>query len=186
MRRKGFTLVELLIVCSLFAVISISIFATFSSGFKVLRRLQRTNDTEERLLLRLEKLSRELRQVFVFKDITFSGSKDKISFAAIIDDEIRRLNYCFDADHKAILRSTDALEEILAAKKDQQEEIKSPQKIYLANINGLTFSYFYFDIEKKAYLWKDEWSETKFPIAVKITIITENDSYTKNIFIPTA
>lgn len=183
--KKGFTLIELLIATSIYAILSIAIYATFSSGMGVWRRAGEINIAQRRNTLRIEKLSRELRQTFSFKDIGFYGSKDKIYFPAIQDLEITRITYFFDAGKKIVFRSSERLSDILSQEKEEQK-LQPKTFTYLADIDKLTISYFYFDLQKNAYLWKDDWIQENPPLAVKFDIISGETSYATTIFIPTA
>lgn len=188
MMKRAFTLIELLIVVAIFSIVSIAVYATFSSGLRVWRRAQDVNITERKDLLRIEKLSREIRQALNFKDIDFDGSKDKICFAEIVDSEITRITYFFDADKKMLFRSVDKLADILAAK-EENETLESKPLPYLANIDKLSFSYLYFDLQKNSYLWKEEWVEEEqrnLPLAIKLEMTVNKQSHATTIFIPTA
>lgn len=184
--RKGFTIIELLIVTTIFSIVSIAVYATFGSGMRVWRRAQEINISERKVLLRMEKLSRELRQTFDFKDIGFSGYKDKLNFAAIIDGDIVRINYSLDASQKIIFCTVDKLADILESK-EKNETLQSKPLSFISAVDKLSFSYFYFDLQKNAYSWKEDWQEGSLPLAVKLEITVNNSSsYATTIFIPTA
>lgn len=185
MMKKAFTLIELLIVTTIFSIVSIAVYATFSSGMNVWRRSKEINIEQERALLKIEKLGRELRQTFNFKDIDFYGSKDKLQIPAIVDFEVARITYFFDADKKILFRSCDRLADILTAK-EKKEELESKPVVYLSNADKLSFSYFYFDMQKSAYLWKEDWEQNNPPLAVKLDITVKDETYATTIFIPTA
>lgn len=182
-RPGSFTIIELLITMAIFAVVSAAVYATFSSGMNVWRRLRDTGIAQEKILLRNEKFSRELRQAFNFTEIGFSGSKNRIYFPAVIDSELTRITYFFEADKKAIFRSSERLADIIAAKSTPAAAV------YLANTDNLNFSYFYFDSQKSAYLWKDDWQAgfpAGMPLAVKLNIASGDKTYETTIFIPAA
>lgn len=179
----GFTLIELLITVAIFSVISIAVYATFNSGMTVWRRAKETSGEERSYLLRIEKLSRELRQAFNSSDIAFSADKNKIQFASVIDSDICRVIYSFDQDKKILSRCNDKLADILAADKKELD----PQFLsYLSDIDSLTLSFLIFDLSKNAYTWKEEWKESILPIAVKVTITSKAKTYATIIIIPVA
>ncbi len=187
MSKKSFTLIELLITVTIFSAVSIAIYATFNSGMRIWRRVEKFNLADIRNLIKIEKLNKELRQVFIFKekDIAFSGKKDQIQFPAVIDSEINNVAYSFDAGGKMVLRGAVKLSDILAAK-EKKEELPPNTAPYLTKVDEFSISYFYYDIKKSAYSWKDEWKENSLPAAVKFNIIFENEPYSTTIFIPSA
>ena len=182
-RFLGFTLIELLITVTIFTVVSIAVYATFNSGMTIWRRAKDTNAQERQFLLKIEKLSRELRQSFNYNDIAFNASKNKIQFPSAIDSEIWRIIYSFDKDKKILFRSTDKLVDILAADK---KELEPKFSSYLLDIDSLSFSYLIFDLQKKAYIWKEDWQQNNLPIAVKLSITAKDKTYATTVIIPTA
>lgn len=184
--ESGFTLIELLIVLAIFSIVSIAVYATLSSGLRVWRRAQEVSIPERKDLLRIEKLSRELRQTFDFKDIDFYGHKDRLQLPAIVDADIVRVTYSFDADKKILFRSVDKLADILAAE-EKNETLESKPLPYLSNVDKLSFSYFHFDLQKNGYFWKEDWVEQRnLPLAVKLDITVNKQSHATTIFIPIA
>ncbi|MBU1090252.1 MAG: prepilin-type N-terminal cleavage/methylation domain-containing protein [Candidatus Omnitrophica bacterium] len=185
--KKGLTLIELLIATTIFALVSIAVYGTFNSGMSVWRRANELNLEQRRFMIRLEKFSRELRQVFNYPNIDFLGSEDGLSFAQVLDSEIVRVTYYFDQDKEALLRGVDNLPDILEL--EEGEELRADLVSYLSGIDELNFSYFYFDIEEESYLWKEEWvkENSGLPIAIKLEITTKDKkNYAETVFIPTA
>jgi len=180
---RAFTLVELLITATIFAVVSIAVYATFNSGMTVWRRAKDTNAQDRQFLLKIEKLSRELRQSFNYNDIVFSASKNKIQFPSVIDSDICRIIYSFDENKKILFRSADKFVDILAADKKELEPKFSP---YLTGIDNLSLSYLILDLQKKAYIWQDDWKQNYLPIAIKLSITVKDKTYATTIVIPAA
>ncbi len=183
----AFTLIELLITVTIFSAVSIVIYATFNSGMRIWRRVEKFNLADVRNLIKIEKLNKELRQSFIFKEteIVFSGKKNQIQFATVIDSEVNNVVYSFDSGSKTVLRGTAKLSDILAAK-EKKEELSPNMFLYLSKVDEFSMSYFYYDVKKGAYLWKEEWKENILPAAVKFTMIFENEPYSTTIFIPSA
>lgn len=183
LKQPGFTLVELLITMTIFSVVSIAVYATFNSGMSVWRRAKEVNAEERMFLLRVEKLSRELRGSFISGDIPFSLAKNKIQFSSVIDSDISRIIYSFDENKKALLRSSDKLASILAADK---KELEPEFLAFLSPVDTLSFSCLYFDLQKNSYAWKEEWPDNYFPIAVKVSMTSKDKTYAATIIIPAA
>jgi len=182
-RQRAFTLTELLITVTIFAVVSLAIYATFNSGMTVWRRAKDTNTEQRKFLLKTEKLSRELRQAFSFNDIAFSATKSKIQFPSVIDSDICRITYFFDANKKILYRSCDKLADILAQDKKKLEPNLSS---YLPGIDNVSFYCLVFDLQKKSYVWKEDWQQVNLPVAVKVNITTKDKHYAATIIIPSA
>ncbi len=180
----GFTLVELLIAVSIFSVVSIAIYSTFSSGAAVSRRIKNTDLTQQIILLKTEKFSRELRQQPACRKQLFYGDKTKISFCANIDHFPYRLTYYFDPSSNALKRVADKLIEIIGEDGNLDPEFHSPPVIFLPKVKEARFSYLYLDLNKNEYLWKDKWEQDYLPFAVKFTILTEKQNYESTVYNP--
>jgi prepilin-type N-terminal cleavage/methylation domain-containing protein len=183
----GFTFIEVLIASTIFAVISIAVYGTFNSGMNIWRRAENFNLEGRKRLLKLEKINRELRNTFVFRkqELYFNGDKSRIEIPVIADSEINKVTYRFDPAKKTLFRSSTTLADIAAAK-EKKETITSREAPYISDVDGVTYSYFYFDLQKAAYAWRDDWQQEILPLAVKINITFINETYTASIFIPSA
>jgi len=82
--RRGFTLLELLVVCGILAVVVGAVVACIASGIRVWDRAQTISVLETRSLIGLELLERDLRNAFVFYDIGFRGDSYTVSFPGSI------------------------------------------------------------------------------------------------------
>ena len=182
--RRAFTLVELLIAVSIFSVVSIAIYATFSSGSAVLRRIKNTDLTQQRILLKTERLSRELREQPAYRKQLFGGNKTKISFCANLDYFPHRLTYYFDSSSLALKRVADKLDAIIDEGGNLNPELLSPAVIFLPKIKEVSFSYLYLDLAKDAYLWTDQWQQDFLPLAVKFIILTDQQKYESTVYLP--
>jgi len=180
----GFSLVELLIAVSIFSVISIAIYSTFSSGTAVLRRIKDIDLPGQKILLKQEKISRELRMQPDYSKPLFCGSKTKISFAGSADYFPVRITYYFDQPASCLMRVEDKLNQIITKEGKIDAELKNPPVIFLAKIKEVQFSYLYLDLKKDEYSWTDEWQLDYLPVAVKLTIIDKNKENVSTILLP--
>ncbi len=183
---RAFSLVELLIAVAIFSVVSIAIYATFSSGTAVLRRVKNIDLTQQRILLKQERLSRELREQPACRKQLFQGDKTKISFCANIDYFPYRLTYYFDSSANAFKRVADKLNEIIKEDGNLDPEFRSPPVIFLPEVKEVRFSYLYLDLAKNDYLWMDKWQQDYLPFAVKFIIFTEKQNYESTVYLPRA
>jgi prepilin-type N-terminal cleavage/methylation domain-containing protein len=117
--RRGFTLVEILLVSAMFAVISLAVFNAFSNGFKLWARGQHVL-VEGNIAIFLDRIANDLRQTVIITGIPIKGDSTELSFPAIIrapadpnssrakegiTNQIGAVRYVFDPDQKKIFRS---------------------------------------------------------------------------------
>jgi len=181
--KKGFNLVELLIAVSIFSVVSIAIYSTFSSGVSILRRVKKIDFASQKMLLKAEKFARELRAQSAYKKQLFQGNKTRISFPGDKDKFPSRITYYLDGSF--FMRCEDKLDTIIT-EGNLDPELKAKPEIFMLKVKEVNFSYLYLNLIKNEYGWTDEWSEKFLPIAVKVLINTENQNYVSTIFLPTA
>ena len=176
----------MLLAASIFAVAGLAVYTTFSSGMKVWRKAKDLSLKSRGQILKIEKMKRELRQAFLFRkeEIAFSGTKVKISLAAIIDSRVNRLTYSFDPGQNAILKNAEKLEDILASAEGASGA--GTDTPYISGVKEFSLSYFYLDPQKSAYAWKDDWQEDYLPAALRIDIGFEDEKYSETVFIPCA
>ena len=185
-RAKAFSLVELLISVSIFAVVSVAIYSTFSSGLTVLRRSKNIDLAQQKFLLKIEKFSRDLRQTPTFNKQLFSGTKDKLSFAGIINEMPSRLTYYYDNSSAAFMYNADELSNIIDEKGAIDPKLKSKSAVFINKVKEAKFSYLLLDLKKNNYEWLEEWKEKYLPLALKLNIVTDKQNYETTIFLPTA
>ena len=184
--NRAFTLVELLIAASIFSVVSIAIYSTFSSGSSVLRRVKNIDLVQQKILLKTESFSRQLREQPACRKQLFLGAKSKISFGGNSDYFPCRITYYFDASLLCLMRVEDKLDKIITPEGRLDPELKAKPAVFLAKVKEARFSYLYLDLKKNEYIWIDEWAQDYLPAAVRLNIICENQEYASTVFLPTA
>ncbi len=183
-KLSAFTLVELLIAVSIFSVVSIAIYSTFSSGASVLRRLNNIDFIQQRILLKSERFSRELRELPGCRKQLFSGSKTKISFPGNSDDIPSRITYYFDNSSLCLMRVVDKLSQIITPEGKVDARFKSKPAVFLSKIKEVKFSYLNLDLIKNEYNWIDEWTQDYLPAAVKLAVTSQTGEYVSTVFLP--
>ncbi|MEK7447908.1 MAG: hypothetical protein AAB019_00325 [Planctomycetota bacterium] len=115
--KKGITLLETLLAVSLIAVVGLAIFQVYAQGTQVWRRVQTTGQQKERVLIFLERFSKELKNTFRSDGIPFSGTAQSISLAGLVPELVvqgeeqdyifkpGRLQYEFDPVQKVLKRA---------------------------------------------------------------------------------
>jgi len=189
--KHAFTFVELLVVVSLFSILSLTVYATFASGMRMWSRIQDTSLIQRKVSLGLEKFSLELRQALDFSKIGFTGKSNEISFPFLADSviqdgpsngvvtvkEILRITYFLE--QKTLFRKLDTFKDILEEK--EQAKIKT----LLSDIEDLKFSFAYREEGKDQYSWKDTWDkEEGIPVIVKMELKIKDAQITEAITIP--
>ncbi len=82
-RRAAFTLMEMLLVTTLIAVISVAVFQAFNNGLKLWARGVRL-DNQGNTSIMLDKMGEDLRRAVLVTAIPFNGLSMRFSFPAVI------------------------------------------------------------------------------------------------------
>ena len=184
-KKKGFTLLEILMAVALIAVVSLAMYSNFSSGIGMMRRIARPI-SEEDLSIFFEKLTREIQNSFRYTDIPVSGEKEKLIFPTTIqtkpelgsDQGIGRVTYFYNASLRSIDRQQENLNQIF-----KEEKVKTSST--LSHVSALNFQYYGYIPSESKYEWKEEWNsikeEKRIPIAVKIEL-QYDDEGKKRVF----
>ena len=189
--KKGFTLVEILVVATIFSFIGLAIATSFLSGIKIWDRARNTDFLKYNNLLTLEMITKELRETIDYPLIGFEVKAGELSFPTLISDSVVKVTYSFDSEKKTLLRKQLDLKDIISNK--EQENIK--EKIVFNPLEEFSLSYFYHyfdtDLNREVYAWKevktelDAWTKEKgIPLAIKLQGKVKNDSFSKTVFIP--
>ncbi|MEW6025700.1 MAG: prepilin-type N-terminal cleavage/methylation domain-containing protein [Planctomycetota bacterium] len=78
----GFTLIELLIASVLTALVALAAYHAFSQGILIWKKGQE-NTNQDKALMAMERISRELKNMFSFEPVGFSGEETKVSFPCL-------------------------------------------------------------------------------------------------------
>jgi prepilin-type N-terminal cleavage/methylation domain-containing protein len=180
-RRKAFTFIEMLVVVSLFAILSLAIFSTFACGMGLWRRIQDNAFAKRRPFLVLEKLATELRQTLEFSKIGIDGKSDGISFPILSSEgEIIKVTYSLGED--SLSRTEENYKGILWG---SEEDTEGRTRILLSGVEELKFSFARKEEGKVEYSWSDLWSKKDgIPLIVKIELKNKDESFTKTVRMP--
>lgn len=118
MHRRAFTFIEILIVTSLIAILSLAIFTCFSNGLKLWDRSRQAILTED-ISIFFDRLSSDLRNTFLFSTLPIDGEEHSFAFPTVVlvpadqrstrageelVDQIGRVRYAFDFERGAVIR----------------------------------------------------------------------------------
>ena len=176
--KSGFTLIEVLIAATIFAIIAAALMSSFTVGVKIWSRAEKSDIAASDLALDLEIVARDLRQSVYIEQIGFEGDGNQVSFLSFIAQVPYKVTYKFDSSRKLLMRKQEELESAFSEDAQKKYSEKS-----IAELDDFQLSYFYFDKEEQEYLWKDKWEKPeKVFSAIKITAKLKNEELSKTIF----
>ena len=170
--KISLTLIEVMMAAVIFSLLSVSLYSFLHSGISVRKKVEGTQAFYNNILINLEILSKELRNIIMFRDQDSglrAGSNEEgvfleyytLGYDYIKDlPKILNISYIFNASDGKLLR---------IAKDPFSEEKKEAS--FIENLVKVEF--LYFDNE-----WLDQWGEDKkdyLPPAVKIKLEYLND-----------
>ena len=178
MIKKGLTLVELALTVALASMIALAVYATLSNGIRIWQEVSTAPAVEDAAIF-FQKITEELENGFKYPGIRFEGGPTRIAFATMIHDRLQyaetgqgigEVFYAFDNSaatlNKGQLTSSDIFQ--------GRQPLFSP---VLTKVNNIALSYYFFDKEKKTYLWQPDWPPQEgtpdyldSPLAVGISI----------------
>ncbi len=166
--KKGFTLIEVLIVTLILSIISLAIFSTFSNGLKIYNRIN-SEVTLEDLVIFLDRLGQDLRNSLNFSTINFTGKDEELEFAGITNSHrmqkrtVGKIKYVFDSSAEKLSRFAGDFSSVY-----NQEWLSSRQT--LEKIKSCIFSYYYYDNQTKEFSWLPEWNKAGLPVALRLEL----------------
>ncbi len=184
-RRNGFTLIEMLLVVSLLAVISLAVFQAFANGLKIWKKGYEAR-TEKDIFIFFEKLSQDLHNSFVYSLIPFDGKESAIAFSAIVHipqdahlshgeniyiDQMGKVKYYFDSLKNNICRQQAGYGRALKDRFAKEE-------ILISGIQSLRFLYDYH--EGGSFLSRETGRET-FPSYLQVAVVYGDPGNPKKI-----
>lgn len=176
--RCGFTLVEMLVVMTLFSLIATGVAATFLSGMHLWERAQTVNGFYRDVVLTLEQITREFHQSVAVPSIPYQGSSNEVSFPTVIEDSVVKVTYQFDSGQHVLLRSQVNLQDL---GKQETVVIENP----VVDMDELMLNYLWFDLDKKTYQWQDSWSAEKGTFAgIRWQGKIKGEGFTKTLLLP--
>jgi prepilin-type N-terminal cleavage/methylation domain-containing protein len=163
--KKGFTLVELMIVAGIMCIIGLAITSTFAGGLKVYYKMRSYSTVKADVLLALERIEKDIRNAFAFADMDFVGTSRKVTFPALVRS--------YDADDIPYMSVGSAA--YFTSERSKKRQIAREEKNYsissmkaegskgvvadIAAVDSMSFEYYSYDPLSDAYVWKDSWDK---------------------------
>lgn len=172
---EGFTMVEALIVISLFAVLGLSLASSFSTGLKVWKRASGLVYSKRQPIVGLEKFSIDLRSTLSYAQAPFLGSQKECSFPRPGTAGVMNISYSYDDGERILYRRESAI---------GQEDSGSQGRPLIKNVEGLKFSFFLYNESGKSE-FLDSWNATaSLPAAVRVSLNTSGGEFEKVVVVP--
>jgi prepilin-type N-terminal cleavage/methylation domain-containing protein len=171
--RLGFSLVELLVVTAMLGIISLAIFSTFNNGFKIWQRINKPLGQED-LSLFFDKLNQDLNNCVKSGNIPFTGDQNNLGIPALVNSSRLKIKtvglatYSYDQQSGVLNRQQKDFSQIYSRQESDMQPL-------LKNIGSFKFEYYCFDKQKQEYLWKEVWSDSGIPLAIRVEL-SLNDS----------
>ncbi len=165
--KKAFTLIELLISISIFAVIMVSLYSAFGTGVLGLGKIEESATAYQTGYMILSRIEKDLRNSFAYSadEVKFTGKKDALTFLTLTP-EFSLISYSLSGDKllRLVRINKDAL----------KTDSETKPKALAQNIKQIEFTYFYPDPDTKELKENDNWTDnTAFPTAVRVRLILE-------------
>ncbi len=166
--KRGLTLLELIIVTSLIAVISLVLFSTFQNGMKIFRKACDASSGEE-INIMLERIKADIHNCFAYSDEKMKGTETNLMFPTLV--HARWLNrrttgsvsYFYDKASGVLTREEwDYSAQFLKNEPSSKESAR--------NIRSCTFSYCIFDPAKMQIVCTREWNREDVPAPQFVTV----------------
>jgi hypothetical protein len=178
-RNKGVSLVELLVVCAMLGIISLSIFATFSNGLKIWSKINKPL-AQENVGIFLEKLAGDLSSCLKLNNLPFSGNQSHLEIPTLVDSlnlknrSIGLAAYNYDQQSGCLARQQKDYSQLYSRQEGNSV-------ILLKGLQLFKFEYYYYDKQKEEYLWLEEWSQEGIPLAVRVVLNLEGQAENEKI-----
>ncbi|MFH0838761.1 MAG: prepilin-type N-terminal cleavage/methylation domain-containing protein [Candidatus Omnitrophota bacterium] len=172
-QKCGFTFIELVIVVAMVSVISLTLYTTLNNGIKIWQRSNKPLPEEE-LCIFFSKFTHDIRNSFQFKGIDFSGRKDEMGFATVVDStrlntkSIGKVTYLYNSDAGIVTRQQMDISDVYKGGRGITTHT-------LKKIKSLRFRYYLFDTQKKEYFWREYLSDGTLPLAVRAEFELDNE-----------
>lgn len=180
-KNEAFTLIDILVALTIFAIIAGGIATVIISGIKIWDRARTTDFSTAVTTLALETVAGELRQGSIMPGIpesVWEGTKEEFYLTVIKRDSLLNVGYVYDPAGKVLIRRERALKEAISNKESPYTE----KEVMAAD----EMSFAYFEKGKESSAWLDSWPKEKNSsfCGVRIKWKIKDEEFTKTIFMP--
>jgi len=154
--RRGFTLIEVLLAVSIFAVIAGSLYFSLRSGLLVFQRAEVGLSDQQTIRLVLARIEKDLRNALRYEPIPFEGKGRSLAFPTVIRSFERNevvlypVKMSYEYREGKLMRITEPISDDLKKKKTKET--------ILEDLQSVQFRYGFMSPDTKEPFWKEEWS----------------------------
>jgi len=186
--KRGFTLIEMLMVTGILSVVALAMYATLSNGIKIYQKVNRELP-EEDLNIFFAKFTLDIKNTFKFTGINFSGAIEKVEFPTLVNSlrfakrTVGKLIYAYEPATGILNRYQVDFSGAYSG------ESNARPRQSLRNVRALKFQYYIYDEQNKVYLWQDEYGRNEgLPLAVRVELEFDDGReikrFTKTVSLP--
>jgi len=186
---RGFTVIEVLVSLSLFAIISLAVYSAFAGGISAWRKTQEFSSVYQTGRLLLESIAGELRNTVKLKGTEFVGEPKRLSFVTALpvsgvvggDSTMGGISIVT----YELGRSLSSVGSALYRRKESNLKKRGEPVPVADPIESLIFAYTYKDANGEIQPWSGKWNmKNEIPYGIKIDLSIEGVHFAKWIMIP--
>ena len=179
MRRRGFTLVEMLITTSLMSLVAGAIVAAVTTGFRVWHRTTAAGVGVQRALIAYDQFNKDLRSYRRFSMVPFEGAYDAFTMPAVrqapqdpaMPPELGGLTYYLDGRTHRLCRA------FVPYRRSRRARPRDRCDAVLDHVSRFKFEYFGADGKGGGADWSSSWESAAPPLAVKASVTLQEPGY---------
>ena len=192
MRRRAFTFIEIMLVASLFAILSVAIFGCLLNGIRLADRAQRMMSGEDSLVF-FDRISSDLRNTFHFANIDLAGEEARVAFPCVVwteadrvsmraaeglVDQIGRVAYAYDPVRAVIVRRQANYSQAIAGS-------WGPEAVLVKGVTRLRFRYFHgVSMDAATHIEPGDDLPSGVEIELAVTVAGEERVFKRYIAVP--
>lgn len=142
--KAGFTLIEMIIVTTIISILAVSIGTSFVSGMKIWSRAQNVDFVEGNILLSMEIIARDMRQIIDVQEVPLEGNEREVTFISLEKAMPVQITYYFKSGE--IIRKKSDLQDII---KEDSEGVFIERSVLSAK--GWDLEYLCYDISDEDF-----------------------------------
>lgn len=175
--RRGFSLLELLLVLTLAPIVFFTLYSNFSAGLRLWATVTRQTPEEDTAIF-LHKVRRDVENMMRSDAVPFGGDREETVFASSIQAPaglggahgIGEVRLYYDASSRTVRREVRDYSQI-------HRDAPGQTSILLQGVSSFSFSYWVLQ-RTGGYEWEDSWTPEAglLPSAVRLSFSTERSS----------
>ncbi len=165
--KRGFTVLELLIVTAIVAVASAVVLGGFAAGIRVWERAREFSGPGTTSRLALAVMRKELSNMISCRAATFKGGSSWVEFPSVVSGGASNLwpgTTRYEFDRGMMMRRSRGM--------DASGSMPETSEVLLSGVNNVSFRYGDAgESGQEAVTWAHDWEgRTNVPVAIKVTV----------------